>query len=159
METAANEQRRRVAGVPFPKGMSGNPKGKALVLARAAELFEIMAVDFADLSAVDNVMLRQACLLLARAERIHRVRDVDVAMRMSGEARRLLMALRPKRKASQAAQPQSLAEYLSATYGGDGAPASDSGAPVAQSSDEAAEEPSRRERTSGAANGPGEAAE
>jgi hypothetical protein len=97
MEVAANEQllsKLRRRGDGFPKGFSGNPKGKAALKARSAELFGIMAPDFAPLSATDEVLLRQACLLLARSERIARVRDIDVGVRMSGEARRLLQALR-----------------------------------------------------------------
>jgi hypothetical protein len=94
MDATANEQQilrkalRR--GWSFPKGFSGNPKGKAALKVRAAELFGIMAPDFGELSAVDTVLLNQACLLLARSERIARVRDIDVGVRMSGEARRLL---------------------------------------------------------------------
>jgi hypothetical protein len=99
MDIAATEQpnkRRRGDGRPFPRGFSGNPKGRAAIRARAAELFGIMAGDFAPLSAVDTVLLNQACLLLARSERVHRVRDIDVGLRMSGEARRLLQALRKR---------------------------------------------------------------
>ena len=97
MDVAGNEQlltRARRRGPGFLKGISGNPKGKAALKARSAELFGIMAPDFAPLSATDEVLLRQACLLLARSERIARVRDIDVGVRMSGEARRLLQALR-----------------------------------------------------------------
>ena len=106
MEVAATEQPnkpRRRDGRPFPKGFSGNPKGKAALRERAAELFGIMAPDFAPLSAVDTVLLNQACLLLARSERVHRVRDIDVGVRMSGEARRLLQVLR--KNASTPAAP------------------------------------------------------
>jgi hypothetical protein len=53
-----------------------------------------MSADFGEMSAVDTVLLRQACLLLARGERVHSVKDADVGLRMSGEARRLLLTLR-----------------------------------------------------------------
>lgn len=107
MDAAANEQQilhkalRR--GRSFPKGFSGNPKGKAALKDRAAELFAVMSPDFGPLGAVDTVLLRQACLLLARSERIARVRDIDVGVRMSGEARRLLQVLR--RNATAPAAP------------------------------------------------------
>jgi hypothetical protein len=73
-----------------------------------------MAADFASLSAVDEVLLRQACLLLARSERVHRTTDVEAAIRMSSEARRLLQSLKRNRQPGSA-EP-SLQAYLSATY-------------------------------------------
>jgi hypothetical protein len=110
MEVADTEQKRRL----FLKGMSGNPKGRAAISERAQKLFSLMAADFGALSAVDTVLLNQACLLLARSERVHRVRDIDVGLRMSGEARRLLSSLRKP----SARRPESeLQEYLRATHG------------------------------------------
>jgi hypothetical protein len=97
----------------FAPGVSGNPKGKAAVRERADELFQTMAPDFGTLSATDEVLLRQACLLLARSERVHRVRDIDVGVRMSGEARRLLAGLQRKRDRSKRDSGASaLQEYL-----------------------------------------------
>jgi hypothetical protein len=84
----------RGPGRPFRKGVAANPRGHAVINDRAAALFSTIAPDFCELSATDTVLLRRACLLLARLERIHRVRDIDVALRMSGEARRLLQTLR-----------------------------------------------------------------
>jgi hypothetical protein len=113
MEVAANEQRRHSRGRPFEPGVSGNPKGKAALRERADELFQTMAPDFGMLSATDEVLLRQACLLLARSERVHRVRDIDVGVRMSGEARRLLAGLQRKRDRSKRDSGVSaLQEYL-----------------------------------------------
>lgn len=96
----------------FKKGQSGNPLGARLnpVAERARELFETMAGDFAALSAVDRTLLWQACLLLARSERIRRARDADAAIRMSGEARRLLASLQKRAKLRDNAP--TLAEYL-----------------------------------------------
>jgi hypothetical protein len=129
MEVATLEQQR--AG--FAKGTSGNPKGRAAIRERAAELYAIMAPDFGELSATDQVLLNQACLLLARSERVHRVRDIDVGVRMSGEARRLLQALRRRAPAcsipvepftdisarAQAEAAQRRALELAADVGGD----------------------------------------
>jgi hypothetical protein len=98
MEVAAIEQqgneRRRVVGRPFPKGVSGNPHGRRALRERIEKLYATMTGDFGPLSATDEVLLRQACLLLARSERVHRRKDLDSAIRMSGEARRLLESLR-----------------------------------------------------------------
>jgi hypothetical protein len=157
MEVAATEQQRskRQRGAGFPKGVSGNPLGKALVRARADELFGIMSADFGELSAVDEVLLKQACLLLARSERVHRVRDIDVGVRMSGEARRLLQSLQRKRDKRRGSEQPSLSEYLRETYG---APASDGAPLAAQNRDQAAEEPSADRRTSEPPSGSTEAA-
>ncbi len=87
-------KRNRGEGRPFPKGKSGNPKGANSVSDRAAALYATMSPDFGKLTATDDVLLRRACLLLARSERIRRLRDVDVGLRMSGEARRLLQTLK-----------------------------------------------------------------
>jgi hypothetical protein len=86
----------RVRGIgrPFLKGGTGNPYGKSLIRARVEELYAKMAGDFEPMTATDEVLLRQACFLLARAERVHRHADNDNAIRMSGEARRVLEGLR-----------------------------------------------------------------
>ena len=98
------EQQGYVRGRPFLKGVSGNPHGKRLIRHRVEELFAMMAGDFEPMSATDEVLLRQACFLLARSERVHRHADNDNAIRMSGEARRLLELLR-RRAASAPKEP------------------------------------------------------
>lgn len=108
-ETADVEPKRRHG---FQKGISGNPGGRWPLRIRAAELFDTMVTDFGPLSATDSVLLKQACLLLARSERIHNIKDADIALRMSGEARRLLWGLR--RHAPPKASGPSLYERLAA---------------------------------------------
>jgi hypothetical protein len=117
MEVAVTEQRpkpRRGQGRPFVAGVSGNPKGRAAIKARAAELFATMAPDFGKLSATDEVLLRQAALLIARSERTYRKQDAEAAIRMSSEARRLLSSLRRRDRERESAE--SLTEYLAVTY-------------------------------------------
>jgi hypothetical protein len=99
MEPAAiaqpSTQRRR--GRPFEPGVSGNPKGDVAktIRGRAAELRAVIVSDLNEaLPAIDSVLLDRACILLARSERLHRTKDVDAGIRMTSEARRLLMALR-----------------------------------------------------------------
>ena len=106
-----------------------------------------MVGDFGALSAVDDVLLRQACLLLARSERVHRVRDIDVGVRMSGEARRLLLTLQSKRDRRRVVERPSLSEYLAQHYA-EAAPASDAAPPVAQNSEQVPEESIEETRTS-----------
>jgi hypothetical protein len=103
----------RGPGRPFRKGIAANPRGNAAINDRAAALFSTIAPDFGELSATDTVLLRRAALLLARSERIHRVRDIDVALRMSGEARRLLQSLR-RHHSSAPAKAISFDEHLAA---------------------------------------------
>ncbi len=114
-EPRADSDQVRVRG-RWPKGVSGNPRGGAInrVAERTAELFDTMAGDFAELSAVDRTFLRQACLLLARSERLRRARDADAAIRMSGEARRILTALQRRAKPRDV---MPLARYIAAVYG------------------------------------------
>jgi hypothetical protein len=73
-----------------------------------------MAPDFAGMSAVDEVLLKQACMLIARSERVHRARDIDASIRQSGEARRLLATLR--RHAPAPRDEPILSEVLRARY-------------------------------------------
>jgi hypothetical protein len=107
---SATEQRplhaRRDIGRPFQKGVSGNPHGRRVIRERIEELFATMAGDFGPMTATDEVLLRQACFLLARSERVYRRADIDNAIRMSGEARRLLESLR-RRPASPEPPPKS----------------------------------------------------
>jgi hypothetical protein len=78
----------------FAKGTSGNAAGRPNIGRRATELFEALSSDFGELSATDAILLRQAALLLARAERVSSIKQADVGLRMSGEARRLIATLR-----------------------------------------------------------------
>ncbi len=91
---AVIEQDKPQSNGRWPKGVSGNPSGSQVLHKRASELFDAMAGDFGTLSAVNAALLRQACLLLARSERVKRIKDADAAIRMSGEARRLLATVR-----------------------------------------------------------------
>jgi hypothetical protein len=97
----------------FLPGTSGNPLGKASIRERAIALFNAMAGDFggAEMSAVDTVLLRQACMLIARSERVHRAKDIDASIRQSGEARRLLATLR-RHASAPPTKPLSLDEHL-----------------------------------------------
>jgi hypothetical protein len=76
---------------PWRKGESGNPHGRAV---RAIKLFELMAPDFGELSAVESAVLLQACRLMARGER---AANPNNAVRLSNAAVRLLTTLRRKR--------------------------------------------------------------
>jgi hypothetical protein len=91
MKTANETAGRPATGRPYPSGVSGNPAGRPVIHARARELFSTMLGDFGSLGPTDRILLERASFLLARSERL---RDADVSMRMSGEARRLLQALR-----------------------------------------------------------------
>jgi hypothetical protein len=93
------QRRRRAGGRPWAPGTSGNPLGARALTERTAELFDAMATDFGQLSATDSVMLRQACRLLARGER---TKEADAAIRMAGEARRIIESLRRRAPAKPA---------------------------------------------------------
>jgi hypothetical protein len=97
----------------WPKGVSGNPKGAAVdrVADRAGELFQAMSAELGALSPIDHALLKQACLLLARSERLKRARDADAAVRLSSEARRILASLR-KHAAPKAPGQSPLQQYL-----------------------------------------------
>ena len=101
------------SGLPhaYKPGQSGNPRGRYIVKVRANELFGLLSADLGPpLSAIDETLLRQACLLLARAERVSRLKDADVGIRMAGEARRILAML--KRTAPKHTAESSLADLL-----------------------------------------------
>jgi hypothetical protein len=116
---------------------------------RAAELYADLAPEFEPLTAVDRALLHQATLMLARSEHVASIKHADAAIRMSGEARRLLMTLRrhsPKRD-SEPSLASILAEVAAddrreAELAADGAQAN------AQPVDDVA--PSDKERTSDA---------
>jgi hypothetical protein len=77
---------------PWRKGESGNPHGRAV---RAVKLFEHMAPDFGELSAVDAALLLQACRLMARSEKASNPND---AVRLANASARLLATLQKKRR-------------------------------------------------------------
>ena len=70
-----------------------------------------MLAELGPVSPIDQILLKQAALLLARSERVSRIKDADVGIRMAGEARRILAMLKRtalKRDSSEV----SLADYL-----------------------------------------------
>jgi hypothetical protein len=68
---------------------------------RADALYQIMVVDIRPLTKTDELLLRHAALLIARAERVHHRKNVDASCRMSGEARRLISSLRRRPEPSE----------------------------------------------------------
>jgi hypothetical protein len=104
------EKPRRPFG--FQPGRSGNPAGNRLLLDQTAALFETMSGDLGPLTKTDEILLRQACLMLAKASRIsgRDRQNVDVAVRLHSEARRTITSL--QRRAPKPAAGPSLAEYL-----------------------------------------------
>ena len=107
-QSSAGAPQRKHGGRPFPPGVSGNPRGGGAVSARTEELFVTMVVDFDSLSATDEILLRAACRLLARAEK---TKDVDAAVRLNSEARRGIDSLR-RRHAPKHSTGSSLADLL-----------------------------------------------
>jgi hypothetical protein len=95
----------------FAPGVSGNPSGQRRLKDRAEELFQIMVVDIRPLTKTDEMLLKHAALLIARAEKVHHRKNVDASCRMSGEARRLIASLRRRPESSEPRTP-SLSEYL-----------------------------------------------
>jgi hypothetical protein len=88
---------------PWRKGESGNPHGRAV---RAIKLFEMMAADFTELSAVESALLLQACRLMARSEKAS---DANDQVRLANASARLLASLRkPKRKTG----PDDLTDHI-----------------------------------------------
>jgi hypothetical protein len=77
----------------WPKGTSGNPSGQHVVEQLGAELYETMRADFDRLNKIDETLLRQASLLLARAQRPKC--QPDACIRMTAVAHRIIAALRP----------------------------------------------------------------
>jgi hypothetical protein len=119
----------RTRGRPFKRGECPNPNGSAAPRVRADTLFNAMATELAPLSAVDEVLLRAASQLLARAER---TLDPDARVRMNSEARRTIQGLRRGAAAKAPAPGLTLAQYLKIHHsGGDQAAEA---APVTQDS-------------------------
>jgi hypothetical protein len=77
---------------PWRPGESGNPHGRAV---RAVTLFEQMAPDFGELTAVDAALLLQACRLMAKSEKAS---DANDAVRLANASARLLASLQTKRR-------------------------------------------------------------
>jgi hypothetical protein len=104
------EQHRKPRGRPWQPGQSGNPSGGRISV-RANSLFAEMAADWGganSLSAIDRALLMQACRLMARAAR---AKDADAVVRLTSEARRILVTLR-KRAAPPSPPGPTLSEYL-----------------------------------------------
>lgn len=85
---------------PYPKGVSGNPAGRALLSKRAQQLVDEMSADFGprgfdELTGVQKTMLRQACVLFARAER---ARNTEDAVKLVNAGCRVLGSLRNGRR-------------------------------------------------------------
>jgi hypothetical protein len=77
---------------PWRPGESGNPHGRAV---RAVTLFQQMAPDFGELTAVDAALLLQACRLIARSERAS---DANEAVRLANASARMLASLSKKKR-------------------------------------------------------------
>jgi hypothetical protein len=110
MEAASSPARRPATGRPFPRGVSGNPAGKGFVKDRAEALYVVMAADIQPQTATDELLLRHAALLLARAQRIRNRKDIDASCRLSSEARRLIMSLRRNAPASATAPAEAFTD-------------------------------------------------
>jgi hypothetical protein len=103
VELARQEQANPPRRIGFAPGVSGNPSGRRFLKDRADALYRIMAADLGPATPTDEILLRHAAMLIARAERIYSRKDIDAACRMSGEARRLIATLR--RHAAPSAAP------------------------------------------------------
>jgi hypothetical protein len=79
---------KRVVGRPFAKGMNG----RELFKLRTAAIFEALKPDFANLSSGEQVQLRTAASLIARAERASCL--ADEAVRCSATANRIISSIR-----------------------------------------------------------------
>lgn len=86
------------------------------IRARAAELRATIVTDDLKgaLSAIDNVLLDRAVLLLAKSERLHMTKHVDAGIRMTSEARRILESLRRRHAAAPRDTTPSLSDILRA---------------------------------------------
>jgi hypothetical protein len=127
MEVSANVATRHAAGraakrqarlraVGFQPGQSGNPAGGRLLKDQAEALYRTMAADIRPQTPTDEILLRQASLMLAKAARFTTRKDADSAVRLVSEARWTIATLRrhiPKR----GEQEESLAGYLASRYG------------------------------------------
>jgi hypothetical protein len=107
-----NPQQPKLRGRPWPKGVSGNPRGRTLGK-RYLTLFADLARDLggeAALTGIERALLGQAVGLMLRAER---VKDTDDAVRLANASARLLANLRNTKRERQATPARSaLREYL-----------------------------------------------
>lgn len=101
-------QHPKLRGRPWVPGQSGNPSGSR-VSSRAIALYSEMAADFGELSAGNRALLMQAAKLFIRSER---EKDGDIALRMSGEARRHLESVKRSTTSKRDSSEISLADYL-----------------------------------------------
>jgi hypothetical protein len=84
-----------VSPFAFKPGKSGNPAGARSLRDQADVMFETMSADLGPLTKTDEILLKQACLMLAKASRIpgRDRQNVDVAVRLHSEARRTITSL------------------------------------------------------------------
>jgi hypothetical protein len=94
-------------------GHSGNLAGPSIANPRIAELFNVMLTDFAEgeLTGVERLLLRQAAVLLARAEK---TKSPDISVRASSVAQRMLASVRAKKRSKPGRPP--LSERLMAEH-------------------------------------------
>jgi len=109
-------QQQRVVGKPWPKGVSGNPEGGRVKGPRYTELYTGIADDYggeACLTTLQRAVLGQGVRLLIKAEK---TRNVDLAVRLSNAAARMLAGMQHGamnvRKAAPKKPPPSLDEHL-----------------------------------------------
>jgi hypothetical protein len=107
----------------YRPGQGGNPRGRINIRARAAELVTTLSADFPGLGVTDQIILKQAAMMIARSESISSVRHADAAIRLSSESRRLLLMLR--RHAPKRDSVPSLEQYLREEHSREGAAVAD----------------------------------
>jgi hypothetical protein len=96
----------------YRPGQSGNPLGPfAVVKAGVDELYDVMVVDYENLTGVDQVQLRAAARLFYRAGR---TKNPDIAVRASALGQRILVSLEHKKR--KPVGPPPLREQLVAQF-------------------------------------------
>src|SRR5262249_751462 len=106
-------RRRRGAGRPFPKGVSGNPRGSRVIIERRAAIEADLVGDMGgDISAADRVLLSRGVELLTRKPRSHTdaVRLVNAGTRIIDKLHSKYAKREPERRSLP-----SLSELLKAT--------------------------------------------
>jgi hypothetical protein len=101
--------------VGFQPGQSGNPAGGRLLKDQAEALYRTMIADLRPQTPTDEILLKQASLMLAKAARFTTRKDADAAVRLVSEARRTIATLR--RHTPKSGEQDSLAGYLASRYG------------------------------------------